>query len=82
MTIARVWSDLLGIEGIGTDDDLFELGANSLLAIQAVARLENELLIPFSIDKFFETPTIAGLAMTIQSVTRSENKLEWEQGEI
>jgi len=82
MTIARVWSDLLGIEGIGVDDDLFELGANSLLAIQAVARLEDELSIPFSVDSFFEAPTIAGLAMTIQPLTQSEDKVEWEQGEI
>lgn len=84
-TVARIWSDLLGISGIGLDDDLFELGADSLLAIQAVSRLSGELSFSVSVDRFFETPTIAGLAGSIPAIAipaKRDNKADWEEGEI
>lgn len=41
--IARVWEALLGIPGIGPQDNFFDLGGTSLLAMQAMTRLEAEL---------------------------------------
>ncbi|MFE7192322.1 amino acid adenylation domain-containing protein [Kitasatospora sp. NPDC057541] len=44
--VAQLWSELLGIEEIGPDDDFFELGGNSLLAMEMLARAR----IVFGID--------------------------------
>jgi amino acid adenylation domain-containing protein len=38
--IARVWSELLGVEQITADDNFFSLGGHSLLAMQAITRIE------------------------------------------
>ena len=37
--IADVWSRVLGVEGIGVDDDFFDLGGHSLQATQVIAEV-------------------------------------------
>ncbi|HEX3126444.1 MAG TPA: amino acid adenylation domain-containing protein, partial [Thermoanaerobaculia bacterium] len=60
--LARIWSELLGIEGIGARDSLFELGGHSLLAAQIVTRVREELGVDLPLPAVFEHPTVAGLA--------------------
>ncbi|MEV6208863.1 amino acid adenylation domain-containing protein [Kitasatospora sp. NPDC051914] len=36
--LAYLWAQILGVEHVGTDDDFFELGGNSLLAMEMLAR--------------------------------------------
>ncbi|MEU7091592.1 non-ribosomal peptide synthetase [Kitasatospora aureofaciens] len=36
--LARVWSEVLGIERVGTRDNFFDLGGDSILSIQVVAQ--------------------------------------------
>ena len=39
MTIATVWHELLNLERVGIHDNFFDLGANSLIMVQASIRL-------------------------------------------
>ncbi|MGJ6968062.1 amino acid adenylation domain-containing protein [Streptosporangium sp. G11] len=41
--IAAVWEQVLSVERVGAGDDFFDLGGNSLLAIQVVAKLRKAL---------------------------------------
>ena len=41
--VAVIWSDVLGMEGIGIYDDFFALGGHSLLATQVLSRLRMTL---------------------------------------
>jgi hypothetical protein len=66
-TLAEIWSDLLGITGIGIHDNFFELGGHSLLATQAIARTRKIFQIDPSLQDFFEQPTIANLAAAIDA---------------
>jgi acyl carrier protein len=57
--IAMVWQEFLGIEKIGIDDNFLELGGDSLLATQLVARLRAQFAVNLSLASMFELPTIA-----------------------
>jgi len=38
--LTRIWQDLLGVESIGPDDNYFDLGGDSSLAVHMFARVE------------------------------------------
>jgi acyl transferase domain-containing protein len=62
---AQIWERLFGIERIGIRDDFFQLGGNSLLAIQLASQLRKAFAVDLPLSKLFESPTIAGLAVSI-----------------
>ncbi len=59
--IARIWSDLLGIESVGIHDNFFDLGGHSLLAVRLVAELEKNFGRQLALATIFRSPTIAEL---------------------
>jgi len=64
--IASLWSELLGLSRIGTDEDLFAHGANSIMVIRARARLEQEFGTKLPLQAFLESPTVEGISQYIQ----------------
>lgn len=64
--IAAIWQDALGIEAIGIHDHFFELGGNSLVGMQVIARLQYEFQRELSIVSLFEGPTISTLLRIIK----------------
>ena len=67
--LAELWGDLLsvGAERLGTYDDLFEVGGNSLQAVRMLARIRRRYNVEFSVTEFFREPTIARLALGIEA---------------
>jgi amino acid adenylation domain-containing protein len=63
--LARLWAEILGIDEIGVQDDFFDLGGNSLLAMQVIARAARMFGAELSLQRFFESPTIADLSGVI-----------------
>ena len=53
---------VLGLEKVGADDDFFELGGDSLSAVELLASLSDELVAELSAADLLEAPTPAGLA--------------------
>lgn len=66
-TIARVWEELLGIEGIGIHDDFFDLGGHSLLLTQLVSRVRKQVKTEISLRQLFEKRTVAGIAEEVEA---------------
>ena len=60
-SIANVWGDVLGIADIGIDDNFFDLGGNSLSALQVLAKLKKALHLQLPVVALFEAPTISAL---------------------
>jgi amino acid adenylation domain-containing protein len=63
--LAAIWTGVLGVELVGVEGNFFELGGDSLLAIQVLSRLRDRLGIELSVRAFFDAPTIAELATRI-----------------
>ncbi|GAA2586141.1 hypothetical protein GCM10010399_15210 [Dactylosporangium fulvum] len=59
--VLAIWRDVLGDHTIGPDDDLFDLGGDSLTATQIIARMRKTLGIDVDIDTFFDHPTVNGV---------------------
>src|SRR5215210_3191969 len=65
--LARIWSELLGVEQIGVHESFFALGGHSLLATQVISRIRTLLGAELPLRQLFESPTIADLARAIRA---------------
>ncbi|MET0317727.1 MAG: amino acid adenylation domain-containing protein, partial [Rhodococcus fascians] len=70
--VATVFSDVLGVESVGLDDDFFSLGGNSLVATQVVARLGAALDTTVPIRVLFDATTVGGLARAVEAHVGAE----------
>lgn len=66
--IAAYWQELLGVESVGVHDSFFDLGGDSLIATQLLARLRVQGILDWSLNEFFDNPTIAQLASAKQEI--------------
>ncbi len=66
--IAQTWQEVLGIPQIGIHDNFFELGGNSLLAFQVISRLRETFSVELSPNRFFASPTVAGLGESLEAL--------------
>jgi amino acid adenylation domain-containing protein/thioester reductase-like protein len=60
--LVHIWGDLFNHQKIGVRDNFFDFGGNSLLSIRMLARVKEVLGREISLAKFFQHPTIEGLA--------------------
>ncbi|MBL8828054.1 MAG: AMP-binding protein, partial [Planctomycetaceae bacterium] len=60
--IAEIWQTALGLDGVSVQQNIFELGAHSLLLVQVHSRLEAAFNRQLSIVEMFKYPTIRELA--------------------
>jgi amino acid adenylation domain-containing protein len=68
--LAASLRELLRLEGIRRDDDIFALGAHSLLAMRIVARIAQIFGVELPLRVLFDNPTVAQLARKIDSSPR------------
>jgi hypothetical protein len=63
--LADIWGAVLGVEGVGADDDFFELGGHSMLAIQMTARIRAAVGADVAATDLVEHPTVRRLAAAV-----------------
>lgn len=68
-SIAKLWSSLLNIDPIGTLDNFFDLGGNSLLALQCTALMKPETGMEVSVIRIYQYPTVSTLAKAISGTS-------------
>ncbi|WP_405690201.1 SDR family NAD(P)-dependent oxidoreductase [Streptomyces sp. NBC_00057] len=67
--IAEIWARMLGVPGVGPDDNLFELGADSLTIVQITTEMRRAGL-PVSPSDIFALPSARALAERLKSDAR------------
>ncbi|MBF8739591.1 non-ribosomal peptide synthase/polyketide synthase [Pseudomonas guariconensis] len=65
IALAGIWQALLGVERVGRDDDFFEIGGHSLLAVRVVAKVREVFGAELALRAVFDTPTVAGLGQVL-----------------
>ena len=73
--LAGIWTEVLGIDQVGINDNFFQLGGHSLRATQILTRVRAALNVEVPLRSLFETPTVAALAKLIE-VKLSSKALE------
>jgi len=66
--LVGLWQEILKKERIGVKDSFFEIGGNSLKAIQLIARIQKEYQVNFEIAGLYDTPTIEALKEKLENV--------------
>jgi amino acid adenylation domain-containing protein/non-ribosomal peptide synthase protein (TIGR01720 family) len=73
--LAEIWSEVLGVEGIGVTDNFFALGGDSILALQVVARARAAGL-RITPRQLFQHQTVAELSLVAQPDAALQEKAE------
>ena len=64
--LAAIWSEVLAVEQVGAEDNFFDIGGHSLLAIQLVGRVRDLFGCDLVLGDLSTMPTIAALARWIE----------------
>ncbi len=69
-SVAKIWSEILGVPGIRTSDNFFSLGGHSLMAGRMISRVRSKLGVQVGIRTIFEAPTLGAFADLIEKSMR------------
>ncbi|MEV1329723.1 SDR family NAD(P)-dependent oxidoreductase [Micromonospora costi] len=69
--LAQVWGRVLGVDQVGAEDDFFELGGNSLVAVQLIGQVRTALGVKLPMRSLFAAPTVAAMA---ELVSRTDDE--------
>jgi len=72
-TLVATWKEVLGVEQIGTADNFFDLGGDSIRALRAIAAIQ-KAGIDLSAQDLFKHQTIADLEVIIQERQMNGNR--------
>jgi len=76
--LAEVWAQVLGLERVGVRENFFELGGDSILSLQVIARARRAGL-ELGPQQIFQYPTVAELAAV---AAESSRHVTAEQGPV
>jgi amino acid adenylation domain-containing protein len=73
-TLVRIWSEELGVNPIGVNDDFFELGGHSLSAALIISKINHKLKKEISLHDLYTNATISNLTPIIKRAKIIEKK--------
>lgn len=71
--LAAIWSDVLKIKQIGTDEDFFEIGGHSMVAVTLMVKIEKQLGVRLPLAILFDHSNIHDMALLIDKKSEQVN---------
>jgi acyl carrier protein len=69
--VARLWAQLLNCDHVERDDDFFDLGGNSILAVRMTVTINEQLDIRTGLNDIVEYPTVGEYAAHVAALVES-----------
>jgi amino acid adenylation domain-containing protein len=69
--LVLIWSEVLGLEKMGVEDNFFDLGGHSLLATQVISRIRERFKIDLPLRALFQAGTVTALAEQVEAAVES-----------
>jgi acyl carrier protein len=66
-SLAEIWSDVLRVDAIGRDDNLFTLGGDSISIVRIISRIYQLFGVEILLVECFGNPTVSELATLIKA---------------
>lgn len=63
--LVAIWKEILGLDSVNIDQNYFDLGGDSALAVQLFARIEKAFHVKLPLATLFEAPTVKELAAVV-----------------
>jgi amino acid adenylation domain-containing protein len=71
--LATIWARILRVDRVGVEDDFFDVGGHSLLAVRLLVEVKREFGVDVPLAAFFEQrATVAGLAAAIEATREAQ----------
>jgi len=75
-TLVDILAENLGVRPVGVDTNFFDLGGDSLLAVQILMQINRDFKMNLTVSELFDNPTVAALAEVIGRKTCSSRVKE------
>ncbi|MDF9496698.1 phosphopantetheine-binding protein, partial [Bacillus cereus] len=69
-TVASIMAEVMNVDQVGIFDNFFDLGGESLTALQVIARIRKALQIELPLRSLFASPTVAELSKAIMNQSK------------
>jgi amino acid adenylation domain-containing protein len=70
--VAAIWAQALGCDAVGVEDNFFNLGGDSLIAMRIVASVREHFGIELRAQALFESPRVRDMAIAIERARREQ----------
>jgi acyl carrier protein len=79
-TLIEMWQKVLQISTVGTQDNFFDLGGNSLVAVRLIGEIRSIFNVDLPLITLFQSPTIIEISGQIMAKSANQfNSQHWNQ---